>query len=524
MRFRAVLIVLAVLAMLAAACGSDEGETTTTAAAGGGTETTAATETTTGGGEEAGGVLKVARFESFDGWVLDSAAAYASYQTHLAVMEPLLRFGADGVSLEPGLAKEWDYDPDGPTMTFVLQDDARFSNGEPVTAEDVAFSLEVWRAGPNFGLSWDAIEAVTGEGNTVVIELAYPDNTVLPLMASSVSGIMPKDFAGMTEDEFYNAPIGAGAFTVEEWSQGGRIVLTPNEYFYDAERPYADEVVIDVVADETERQILFEGGEADIVEYLSPTVAPQYDPASVYSCTVHSVEHVGLNVLRPPFDDVAVRQAVAYAIDYQAISDALGQYFDLPSGILAPNIWNWVPPTKEPYRQDLAKARDLLAGSTAPDGASVELIYDVGNDLDTLISQIIQANLAEIGFDVSLTSLETGAFLDRAFSIDADMTIWNYGAIQPDMGDPMNWIIATGWLFSGFETDTLFEQFLEYAGAATEEEQEAIVAQIQDDAIDNAAAIPLAEGSYLHAVNPNLVGFESAPWGLYYWDTISFGG
>ena len=520
MRFRTLIVLLAVMAMFAAACSSDDGgDSTETTAAGG------ATETTSAGGEEGddegGGTLRVARFESFDGWVLDSAAAYSSYQTHLAVFEPLLRFGADGVSLEPGLAKEWDYDPEALTMTFTLQDGASFSNGEPVTAEDVAFSLEVWRAGPNFGLSWESIAAVSGEGNQVVIELAFPDNTILPVMASSVSGIIPKAFAGMSEDDFYSNPIGAGAFKVEEWSLGSRTVLSANEHYYAPDRPHVAEVIIDTVADETERQILFEGGDAHIVEYLSPTVAPQYSQESVYVCSIHSIEHIGLNVLRPPFDDPAVRQALAYAIDYQAISDGLGEYFDLPSGILAPNIWNWVPPTKDPYRQDLDMAKDLLAQSSAPDGATVEIIYDSGNDLDTLVVQILQSNLAEIGFDVQLMSLETGAFLDRAFSIDADMTIWNYGAIQPDMGDPMNWIIATGWLFSGFEADTLFDQFLAYADAATPEDQQAIVAQIQDDAIDNVAAIPLAEGSYLHAVSTDLAGFESAPWGLYYWDTIS---
>lgn len=537
MRLRTAIVLIVALALLASACGDDDGADTTaaTTATTEGAETTEGADTTagadtteaadtTGAAGEPGGTLRVTRFESFDGWVLDSAAAYASYQTHLAVFEPLLRFGADGVSLEPGLAKEWSYDPDALTMTFTLQEGARFSNGDPVTAEDVAFSLETWRAGPNFGLSWESIASVSGEGDQVVMELAFPDNTILPIMASSVSGILPKDFAGMTETDFYNEPIGAGPFQVEEWSLGGQIVLTPNEYYYDPERPYVDELILEVLADETERQILFQSGDVQINEYLSPTIAPQYDPADVYVCTIHSIEHIGLNVLGPPFDDINARMAVAYAIDYEAIDAALGDYFGLPSGILAPNIWNWVPPTKPYYRQDLAMAQELAAQSSLADGADVEMIYDAGNDLDTLVSQIIQANLAEIGVNVTLSSLETGAFLDRAFSIDADITIWNYGAIQPDMGDPMNWIMATGWLFSGYETDTLFEDFLAYAEAPDEAGMQAVVAKIQDDAIDAAAAIAVAEGSYLHAVSQDLEGFWSAPWGLYYYDTISVSG
>ncbi len=523
MRRRTGIIVFVLMALLAGACGDSTDGTEATGDTATGT-TQPGTDATVAPGDEGGGTLTAVRFESFDGWVLDSAAAYSSYQTHQAVIEPLMRFGADGQSIEPGLAESWDYDPDGLTITFTLHEGARFSNGDPVTAEDVAFSLGIWNAGPNFGGSWDAIVGVTGEGREIVMELAYPDNTLMAVLASSISGIMPMDFGGMTEDEYYNNPIGAGAFVVDEWSIGGRIILTPNEFYYDPERPYVDELILDVVTDETERQILFDSGEAQIIEYLSPTVAPQYDPADVYVCTVHSVEHIGLNVLRPPFDDLLVRQAVAYAIDYEAIDAALGEYFGLPSGILSPNILNWAPPSKPYFRRNLDMANDLLAQSSAAGGTSAELIYDAGNALDTLVVQIIQANLAEIGIDVSLSALETGAFLDRAFSIDADMTIWNYGAISPNISDPMIWIYATGWLFSGFETDTLFDQFLAYADAATNEDMQAIVTEIQDGAIDEAAAIAVAEGSYLHAVNQNLTGFASAPWGLYYYDTIGLGG
>ncbi len=520
MRLRNTILLVAVLALFAGACGGDDDGGDTTVA---GTETTAAGTETTAAPAEAGGTLVATSIESFDGWVLDSAAAYVTYQTHLAVMEPLLRFGADGQSLEPGLAKDWDYDPDALTMTFTLQDGAAFSNGDPVTAEDVAFSLGIWLAGPNFGESWLAITGVRGEGNQVIMDLEYPDNTVLPLMASSVSGIMPKDFAGMTEDEFYNNPIGAGAYTVEEWSIGGRIVLKANPHFYDPERPYFEEVIHETIADETERQNLFEAGEVHIIEYLPATIAPQYAPEAIYEPNVHSIYHFSLNVTRPPFDDPAARQAVAYAVDYAGIDAALGDYYGMPSGILASNIWHWTPPTKPYFRQDLAKAQDLAAQSSLADGVDVDLNFDSGSDIDALVGQILQASLAEIGVNMSMAGLETGAFLDKAYAIDADMTIWNYGAIQPDMGDPMVWIAATEWLFSGYETDTIWGDFFAYAAAADAAEQEAVVAKVQDDAIDHAATIAVAEGSFLAGVQPDLIGFEMAPWGLYYWDTIAQG-
>jgi ABC-type transport system substrate-binding protein len=525
MRTRQTALALAVvLALFASACGDDAAETTVApATTQAGTDTTVAPDTTDAP-DDGGGTLNIAIFETFGGWVLDAASAYGDYGFHLNVMEPLLRFAEDGVGLESGLAETWNYDPTALTMTFTLQEGAAFSNGDPVTVDDILFSLDVWRAGPNFGPSWDSIAAITGDGQEITFELAFPDNTILPIMASSVSGIMPKDFAGMTEDEFYNSPIGAGPFQVDNWSLD-RVELSRNEFYHDPARPIVDRVVVQTIADEVERQILFEAGDVHINTLINPVQAAQYDPADLYVPKIHAVDHLGLNVLRPPFDDVLARRAVAYAIDYEAMVAAMGaQWTQLPSGILAPNIRGWVPPTEPYYRRDLAMAQDLLDQSAAAGGFDTEVIYDSGAENHALMAQILQANLAEIGINVTLTGLETGAFLDRAYGIDADMTIWGYGAITPDISDPMIWIASTGWLFSGLETDTLWDDWFTYAAGETQADMDAAVLKIQDEAFENAAAIALLEGPYISAANQNLTGYWQAPWPLSYWDTIGLGG
>ena len=97
MKMRNGFALLLAASLTAAACGSD-------------TTTTDTTKPNSGSSTKTGKTLKVFRSESFDGWELDSAAAYGTYQTHPAVMEPLLRFSADGTSVEPGLADKWSYD------------------------------------------------------------------------------------------------------------------------------------------------------------------------------------------------------------------------------------------------------------------------------------------------------------------------------------------------------------------------------------------------------------------------------
>ena len=190
------------------------------------------------GAPRPGGTLHVVRAESFDGWVGDSSAAYASFQTESAVIEPLVRFSSDGKSLEPGIATSWTYDPAALTWTFTLREGVVFSDGTPLTSADVAFAESVWAAGFNFGSSYAAIKTVeTPDPLTVVFVLSRPDTTIPVKMSCACSGVMPKDFGGRTEKAYYAAPIGAGAFVVDSWSPAGQIVLSRNPNYYDAPTP-----------------------------------------------------------------------------------------------------------------------------------------------------------------------------------------------------------------------------------------------------------------------------------------------
>jgi peptide/nickel transport system substrate-binding protein len=479
-----------------------------------------------GCGDDAAGpgeTLNVVRAESFDGWVLDSAAAYATYQTHPAVLEGLLRFAPDGESVEAGLADEWDYDEEARTWTFRIRDGARFSDGEPVTSADVAFSWEVWKKGPNFGPLYEGVRRVrTPDQRTVVFEMKTPNSVFDTLLSASVSGVIPDDFGGASENQFYRNPVGAGPYKVDEWSRGGEIVLSPNEFFYDQERPRFDTIVMDVVTDDGERALLFDAGDADIVEYVPAPIASQYDEGSLEVLPPSQVIHLSMNTQRPPFDELALRRAVAHAIDYQSIVEGpLEGFAEAPTGILSPNIARWSPPSEDYFATDLATARDELAGSSGADGVSTELIYDSAVREHELVAQVIQHDLAELGIDIELTGLETGAFLDRAFSVDADMVLWSYGPVSPDISDPLGWILGTSWLFTGFDLGPLGRIYDDYIAAASDSERTALVTEFQDQAIREAPAVSVAETQVIHAVADGIEGFDPAPWGLFYYDTLS---
>jgi peptide/nickel transport system substrate-binding protein len=466
--------------------------------------------------------LHVYRSESFDGWVLDSAAAYSSYQTHAAVMEPLVRFAADGIHVEPGLAESWAYNADTRTWTFILRANAKFSNGTPVSSQDVLFSFGIWSKGVNFGRSFERIsELVAIDARTVRFVMKSPDSTLPATLSGSIAGVMPANFGGLTKQKYYAAPIGAGPYTVRKWSGGGRIVLSRNPHYYATDRPFFDEVIIDVVPDDNELAILFESGQADIVEYVSAIMAGQYRKSALVITPTSQVSHLSLNVRAPPFDDLKVRRAVALALDYNAIVNGpFKGAARFPSGFLTPNIANWAPPSTRYHATDLAAARALLQGSNPGTRRRVELLYDAAIGADGLVAQIVSANLARIGIEVRLTGLETLAFVDRAYSLSADMVVWSYGAVSPDIADPLAWIDGTGYLFTGYDRSHFDQQHKVYLNTSSAPLQHAAVVAIQDEALQQAAVIALAEYGTIHAVAANLSGFAPAPWGLYYYDTV----
>lgn len=500
--------------LVIAACGGDDTATTTSPEV-----------SSSPSAPGSGGTLTVGRSESFDGWVLDSAAAYATYQTHPAVFEPLLRFAADGSNVEAGLAEEWAYDAATFTWTFTLRADAKFSNGQPVTSADVVFSYGIWSTGINFGGSFAQVkEVVPVDALTVKFVMNAPDAVLPSLLSGSIAGVLPADFAGMTEEEFYANPIGAGPYVVKEWASGGRIVLERNTDYYAADRPYFNEVVIEVVPDDSELATLFESGQIDIVNYVSIATAGQYDKSKLVVTPPSQVSHLSLNATRAPFDDAHVRKAVSTAIEYNSIVNGpLAGFATEPTGILAPNLGNWAAPTAPYYTTDLDAAATEMAASTQPTGFTTELIFDAANGTDALLAQIVKDNLSKIGIEVELTGLETLAFLDRAFTLDADMMLWSYGAISPDMSDPLGWIGGTGYLFTGYDQGAFDEQRTAYLTTVSADDKHDAVVAIQDEAYQQAAIIALAETPTVHAVASDLTGFAPAPWGLYYFDTIRNG-
>ena len=479
-----------------------------------------AADSSSGSGEPvAGGTLNVIRANPFEGFELDKQTLNSSYQISQAVIEPLIRVGEDGASLEPGLAASWKYAKGGTELAIELDADANFSDGEPVTAADVAFSIETWQAGPNYGATFATIEETEiVDDKHLVLHLSAPDTALVAFLAWANAGVMPEDFGGRSAEEYYQDPIGAGAFTVDSWSANGEVVLEKNDDYYQEGRPYVDEIVSTFASDPNSVTLRLQSGEADMADEILPVTAATLPEGFAYKGPEHLTPVLVMNTTEPGLADTDVRRAIGYAIDYEAIADgALKGYGTPPEGSLPTNLDNWAPPSEPYFSRDLDQAEELLAGADAPD--ELDLVYP--NDASSsVMAQVIQENLGEIGIDVELKSADAGTAFGAMSSGDFDLVIFSNNAISPDASDPAWYIVATGTMFTGYPTDEAVSILTDYASTSDAAEKEAAITELQDLWSTEAPYIALAHTPALEGVRDVVHDAHVTPWGVYYFDTI----
>ncbi|HLI50454.1 MAG TPA: ABC transporter substrate-binding protein, partial [Thermomicrobiaceae bacterium] len=311
----------------------------------------------------------------------------------------------DSKTLKPGpdLAKSWDMN--GLVFTFHLQDNIKFSDGSPLTADDIVFTLEgivsKKSASPNqsYFLSIqgandfangtaDSISGVKAvDPQTVQITLAKPDASFLfncrlvcPLPSKQLQGA---DLSAATKITFFQKPVGAGPFKFVSWNVGGDFVAERNTYYYGAPMPYLDKFTHRVIADSDSLVNALLSGGIDGSIYPDPGGAQQLKAVS------------DLNVLVPPFGEIdgwyfnfknpylakrEVRQAVAYAMDMEQFSK------DSLYGLGAPAVGPLIPgnyafdKALKPWPYDLDKAKSLLQqAGTPPSG--IKFACNQGNVL-----------------------------------------------------------------------------------------------------------------------------------------------
>ncbi len=418
------------------------------------TKTTAAVST----GPQTGGVLVFARSGDSvgldPGRETDGESFYGSTQ----IFDTLVEFAPGTTEVQPALAERWDVTADGLEFTFHLRRGVKFHDGTPFNADAVKFSFDrqFVEDHPYFDLGpwqyWgymdmssiiDRIEVV--DDYTVKFFLQKVEAPFLANLAMDFAAIVSPTAVAQYGIEFKNKPVGTGPFKFVSWTKDDNIVLDANKDYW-GEGPYLDRVIIRVIPDATARYLALKNGEVDVIDFPSAEDLElmEADP------NIELIQQAGLNVGyiamnndKAPFDNKMVRQAMNYAIDRQAIVDAVyGSAGQVAKNPLPPTMWSYND-SIDPYPYDPAMARKLLAEAGFPNGFTTDLwampVARPYNPNARRIAEIVQADLAEIGVEAEIVSYDWGTYLDK---VDAGEHMMGMLGWTGDNGDPDNFLFV----------------------------------------------------------------------------------
>lgn len=364
----------------------------------------------------------------------------------------LVRENADFESgpptFRPDLAERWEWSDDHETLTFHLRTDARWSDGEPVTADDVRFS---WQAQIDPDIAWDAAyynDAVTDVEVVDPHTVRYHFDRVYPsqLLEINEGYILPRHVFGQIPfaewrshgQWFLDHGVYAGPFVLASWTPQQEVVLERNPHYYDPERPRLDRVIFRIVPDATSRLTQLLAGEVDFTEGLTTDDLDRVERnprLKVVDFWGPSFIYIGWNLEREPFDDPEVRRALTLGIDRQTVVDNVwGDFGRVSDSPVLQNVWIHNDDL-EPYGYDPERAKRLLAergwedhdgdGVLDQDGRrlSVEMLTNDDNRQRVDATVLIQSHLGRIGVEVVPRALEFQTFLTRTNQGDFDAIV-----------------------------------------------------------------------------------------------------
>jgi len=346
-----------------------------------------------------------------------SAAAGAIDQVVYAnVFEGLTRFGPDG-SVNPGLAESWEISDDGLIYTFKLRQGVTFHDGSTMDAADVKFTLDRARDDMSQNAQkalFEGIESVeVVDDLTTRVTLSAANGTLLFNLAWGDAVIVAPESIG----EIKSDPVGTGAFRFDDWVQGDRITLLRNDDYWGTPAQL-DRVTFKFISDPTAAFAAVMAEDVDVFPtFPAPENLPQFQADPRFQVLIGSTEGetiLAMNNQMEPLNNVKVREAIAHAIDRQAVID--GAMFGLGTPIgthFAPHNPDYVDLTGvSQYDPDLARA--LLAQAGFPDGFTTTLKLPPPS-YARRGGEIIAAQLRDVGIETEISNLEWAQWLEEVF-------------------------------------------------------------------------------------------------------------
>lgn len=428
-----------------------------------------------------------------------------------------------GGEICPELAESYEISEDGLTYTFKLRE-AVFHNGDPVTAEDVKFSLERImdpESGASFSHYFSVVDSVdVVDENTVSVVLNQVTAPFLDYLSLAESAIVSKAWTEEHDGSLAEAPMGAGPFEFVEYLSGQHILVKKFDDFYKDGYPMADEIYFEFYGDGNTRVIALQSGDVDLIEYV-----PWKDKATLVADD--GVQILGgtgpfmalvFNANHEAFSNPLVRQAVGYAIDRQVVIDTAfsGEGIPLFGMNMPSNSIAYDPQFDNYFAYDPEKAKELLAEAGYPDGFTATLLSTSQYDMHQNTAIAVQSELQKIGIETELDLPDWATRLEQNLAADYDyLVVGTAGDItDPDfLADYYE--NASGEIrynnSPGFVDERIDELLILGRSTVDPAERKAYYQELQQRALDLSPLVYLMWRDQSYAASNDVQGFEPLP-------------
>lgn len=459
----------------------------------------------------------------------------------MALFEGLVSKHPADLSIQPGVAESWDISEDRRTYTFHLRADARWSNGDPVTAGDFAYS---WRRAltPGLGNPYaymlyyirNAEAFVQGkvdfaevgvrvlDDRTLQVELVSATPFFLQLLDHhSYYPVNPRvieHFGAIDErGTRWTRPgnfVGNGAFTLKQWILNRIVVVEKNPAYWDAGRVRLNQVHFYPVPNTSTEERMFRAGQLHITDRVPAdkiAVYRQNDPASLHITPYLGIYFYRFNTSVWPLGDVRVRKALAMCIDREAIVGHITKGGQLPAYTLTPpDTAGYTSHARVPY--DPVAARALLAEAGFPDGRGfprLELMFNTDEGHRKIATAIQEMWKKALNVEIAIANQDWKVYMDRETNRHYQMSraAWIGDYVDPttflDMFMTGGGNNRTGWSNARYD-----ELLLQAARTAEQSERYALLAAAEKILMDEVPIIPIYVYTQVRLISPDLRGWE----------------
>ena len=465
-----------------------------------------------------------------------------------ALFEGLTTYDEKTATAAPGVAERWEISADGLIYMFHLRADARWSNGDRVTARDFVYSFERFMlpalgnvyayyfspirgaddfsSGKTKNFSDVGVEAI--DDATLRLTLAHPVPYLLGILVTSALPVhrASVEAAGRSDDRAsrWAQPgklVSNGAFTLTEWTPNARIVVTKNPHYWGVANNQIERVIFYPIEKADVEELNFRAGQLHVTFSLPASKIASYrqqSPEKLRNDPFLQLDMINFNATKPPLDNPKVRRALALALDRAAIASSVFSGARLPAHTLVPpNCGGYSAPAGQ--TEDFAAARALLSEAGFPDGRGFPTmaLQCLNDDKMPRVAETIQAMWQrELGVHLTIEPSEKKTWIQNQQTLSHQLSLRGWTA---DFPDPINFLdmfhTGNGSNVFGWSNQT-YDALLDQAAAIADPAARfALLKKAETIMLDDAACAPLLFGARTYLIHPAVKNWEPAPLGIH---------